>query len=154
VLDLSGMKALDINVEHHTARAQTGLTAGESTTAAGAYGLATGFGDTGPVGLGGLTLASGVGSLFRTWSLTIADLLAAELVAADGRLLTTRRPASAEPGPARPAGPGARRRIARPTGSWTGTNHPPTGVHDPTGAADQRGRPQDAVGGGGVGGGW
>jgi FAD/FMN-containing dehydrogenase len=59
VLDLSGMNALDINVEHHTAWAQTGLTAGQYTTAAGAYGLATGFGDTGSVGLGGLTLGGG-----------------------------------------------------------------------------------------------
>jgi hypothetical protein len=64
VLDLWGMKALDSNVEHHTARAQTGLTAGGVHHRGGAYGLATGFGDTGPVGLCGLTLGAGS----ATWS--------------------------------------------------------------------------------------
>jgi FAD/FMN-containing dehydrogenase len=63
-----------------TACAQTGLTAGQYTTVAGAYGLATGFGDTGSVGIGGLTLGGGVGYLVRKNGLTIDDLLAAELV--------------------------------------------------------------------------
>jgi FAD/FMN-containing dehydrogenase len=89
VLDLSGMNALDINVDHHTAWTQTGLTAGQYTTAAGAYGLATGFGDTGSVGIGGLTLGGGVGYLVRKHGLTIDSLLAAEVVTADGRLLST-----------------------------------------------------------------
>jgi FAD/FMN-containing dehydrogenase len=89
LLDLSAMTALDIDVDHHTVWAQTGLTAGQYTTAAGAYGLATGFGDTGSVGLGGLTLGGGVGYLVRKHGLTIDDLLAAELVTADGRLLPT-----------------------------------------------------------------
>ena len=53
VLDLSEMKGLEIDLERLTAWAQTGLTAGEYTTAAGAHGLATGFGDTGSVGIGG-----------------------------------------------------------------------------------------------------
>ena len=61
VLDLSDMKALDIDVEGRTAWAETGLTAGEYTTAAAAHGLATGFGDTGSVGIGGITLGGGVG---------------------------------------------------------------------------------------------
>jgi FAD/FMN-containing dehydrogenase len=87
VLDLSDMKALEIDAERHTAWAQTGLTAGEYTTAAGAYGLATGFGDTGSVGIGGLTLGGGVGYLVRKYGLTIDDLLAAEVVTADGQLL-------------------------------------------------------------------
>jgi FAD/FMN-containing dehydrogenase len=84
MLDLSGMKALDINVEHHTAWAQTGLTAGAYTTAAAAHGLATGFGDTGSVGIGGITLGGGIGYLVRKHGLTIDDLLAAEIVTADG----------------------------------------------------------------------
>jgi FAD/FMN-containing dehydrogenase len=89
VLDLSGMNALDIDVDHHTAWAQTGLTAGQYTTAAGAYDLATGFGDTGSVGIGGLTLGGGIGYLVRKHGLTVDDLLAAEIVTADGRLLRT-----------------------------------------------------------------
>jgi len=87
VLDLSGMKALDINIQERTAWAETGLTAGEYTTATGAHGLATGFGDTGSVGLGGITLGGGVGYLVRKHGLTIDSLLAAEVVTADGQLL-------------------------------------------------------------------
>jgi FAD/FMN-containing dehydrogenase len=87
VLDLSAMRALHIDAEQRTAWAQTGLTAGQYTTAAGAYGLATGFGDTGSVGIGGLTLGGGIGYLVRKHGLTIDDLLAAELVTADGQLL-------------------------------------------------------------------
>jgi len=53
VLDLSEIKGLEIDVERRTTWAQTGLTAGEYTAAVGALGLATGFGDTGSVGIGG-----------------------------------------------------------------------------------------------------
>ncbi len=89
VLDLSDMKGLHIDAERHTAWAETGLTAGEYTTSAGAHGLATGFGDTGSVGIGGLTLGGGVGFLVRKHGLTIDDLLAAEVVTADGQILRT-----------------------------------------------------------------
>jgi FAD/FMN-containing dehydrogenase len=87
VLDLSDMKALHIDAQARTAWAQTGLTAGEYTTAADAHGLATGFGDTGSVGIGGLTLGGGVGYLVRKHGLTIDNLLAAEVVTADGQPL-------------------------------------------------------------------
>ena len=87
VLDLSDMRALDINREQRTAWAETGLTAGEYTTKANAYGLATGFGDTGSVGIGGLTLGGGIGYLVRKYGLTIDDLLAADIVTADGQSL-------------------------------------------------------------------
>lgn len=87
VLDLSNMRALQIDVKGRTAWAQTGLTAGEYTTAAAAHGLATGFGDTGSVGIGGITLGGGIGYLVRKYGLTIDDLLAAEVVTADGHLL-------------------------------------------------------------------
>ena len=63
VLDLSGMKDLQINVQERTAWAETGLTAGEYVAQTAAHGLATGFGDTGTVGLGGITLGGGVGYL-------------------------------------------------------------------------------------------
>jgi FAD/FMN-containing dehydrogenase len=87
VLDLSEMRGLKIDVEGQTAWAEAGLTAGEYTTAVAAHGLATGFGDTGSVGIGGLTLGGGVGYLVRKYGLTIDDLLAAEIVTADGQLL-------------------------------------------------------------------
>jgi FAD/FMN-containing dehydrogenase len=44
VIDLSEMKGFEIDPESRTAWAETGLTAGEYTTAAGEHGLATGFG--------------------------------------------------------------------------------------------------------------
>ncbi len=50
MLDLSNMRDLQIDVKERTAWAEAGLTAGEYTAAAGAHGLATGFGDTGSVG--------------------------------------------------------------------------------------------------------
>ena len=87
VLDLSDMRALDIDVERRTAWAETGLISGEYTTLAGTHGLATGFGDTGSVGIGGITLGGGVGYLVRKYGLTIDDLLAADVVTADGQLL-------------------------------------------------------------------
>jgi FAD/FMN-containing dehydrogenase len=86
-LDLSAMRGLEIDAERRTAWAEAGLTAGEYTNAAGAHGLATGFGDAGTVGLGGITLSGGVGYLVRKHGLTIDDLLAAEVVTASGELL-------------------------------------------------------------------
>jgi FAD/FMN-containing dehydrogenase len=87
VLDLSQLTALDIDLEGRTAWAQAGLTAGAYTTAVGAHGLATGFGDTGSVGIGGITLGGGIGFLVRKHGMTIDNLLAAELVTADGQIL-------------------------------------------------------------------
>ena len=75
VLDLGDLRTLNIDVAGRTAWAETGLTAGEYTTAAGAHGLATGFGDTASVGIGGITLGGGVGFLVRKHGLTIDDLL-------------------------------------------------------------------------------
>ncbi len=87
VLDLSEMKTLNINIEQQTAWAETGLTAKEFSEATSAYGLAVGFGDTGSVGIGGITLGGGVGYLSRKHGLTIDSLLAAEVVTADGQIL-------------------------------------------------------------------
>ena len=87
VLDLANMRNLDVDVDGRTAWAQTGLTAGEYTAAVGAHGLATGFGDTGSVGIGGITLGGGVGFLSRKYGLTIDNLLAAEVVTADGEVV-------------------------------------------------------------------
>jgi FAD/FMN-containing dehydrogenase len=87
VLDLADMRALQVDAERRTAWAQTGLTAGAYTAAAGAHGLATGFGDAGSVGIGGITLSGGVGFLVRKHGLTIDDLLSADVVTADGELV-------------------------------------------------------------------
>jgi FAD/FMN-containing dehydrogenase len=86
VIDLADLRAFDIDVEGRTVWAQTGLTAGEFSTAAIAYGLGIGFGDTGSVGIGGITLGGGIGYLVRKHGLTIDDLLAADVVTADGEI--------------------------------------------------------------------
>ena len=86
VLDLREMSGLDVDVVAGTAWAQTGLTAAAYSTAVGAHGLATGFGDTGSVGIGGITLGGGIGYLTRKHGLTIDSLIGAEIVTADGQL--------------------------------------------------------------------
>jgi len=89
VIDLSDMKKIEFDVAQRTAWAETGLTAGQYTAAAGAHGLATGFGDTASVGIGGVTLGGGVGFLVRKYGLTVDNLLAADVAAADGQILRT-----------------------------------------------------------------
>lgn len=86
VIDLRDMRRLEIDRENRAAWVETGMTAGEYTANADAYDLATGFGDTGSVGIGGITLGGGVGYLARNHGLTIDHLLAAEIVTADGQL--------------------------------------------------------------------
>ena len=89
VLDLSAMKGIEIDVAGRTAWVETGLTAVELTTALSAHGLAVGFGDTGSVGIGGITLGGGIGLLTRKFGMTIDSLLAADIVTADGQLVRT-----------------------------------------------------------------
>ncbi|MFI5621782.1 FAD-binding oxidoreductase [Streptomyces sp. NPDC051567] len=86
VLDLSSLRELRIDPVARTAWAGPGLTAAEFTDAAAEHGLVTGFGDAGSVGLGGITLGGGIGYLVRKYGLTIDDLLAVEVVTADGEL--------------------------------------------------------------------
>jgi FAD/FMN-containing dehydrogenase len=87
VIDLSGMNAVEIDDAGKTAWVETGTTAGQYTIATGERGRVTGLGDSGSVGIGGITLAGGVGFLVRKNGLTIDDLLAAEVVTADGELV-------------------------------------------------------------------
>lgn len=86
VLDLSRMKGFEIDVEARTVWAEAGLTAGEFSAEAAEFGLATGFGDTASVGIGGLTTGGGIGYLVRKYGLTIDNLLAAKVVTADGMI--------------------------------------------------------------------
>lgn len=87
VLDLSDMKSLEIDAEQRTAWVEAGMTTGEFTAATAAYGLGVGFGDTGSVGIGGITLGGGVGYLVRKYGLTIDSLLAADVITAEGECL-------------------------------------------------------------------
>jgi FAD binding domain/Berberine and berberine like len=89
VLDLANLTGLEIDADGRTASAQTGLTAAAVTGAVAEHGLAIGFGDTGSVGIGGITLGGGHGYLSRVHGLTIDNLLAAEIVTADGQIIET-----------------------------------------------------------------
>src|SRR5262245_6456694 len=87
VIDLSGLNAIEIDTAGESAWVGTGANAGQYTVATGEHGRVTGFGDAGSVGVGGITLAGGLGFLSRKNGLTIDDLLSAEVVTADGDVL-------------------------------------------------------------------
>lgn len=87
LLDLRKMKKLDIDETNETAWVEAGMTAGEYSAEIAKKDFVTGFGDTGSVGVGGITLGGGVGYLTRKFGLAIDNLLAAEIVTADGKLL-------------------------------------------------------------------
>jgi FAD/FMN-containing dehydrogenase len=88
IIDLSALKGLYIDPDRRLAWAGAGLTAGEITEAAAAHGLAVPFGDNAHVGIGGLTTGGGIGWLVRKHGLTIDSLVSADVVTADGRLVT------------------------------------------------------------------
>jgi len=87
VIDLSGLNSIEIDDEGRSAWVGTGAKAGEYTVTTGERGRVTGLGDAGSVGIGGITLAGGIGFLSRKNGLTIDDLLAAEVVTADGEVV-------------------------------------------------------------------
>src|SRR5690625_4122895 len=89
VLDLRRMDAVTIDPERRLGLAEGGATAGAYGAAAAQYGLGTGFGDTPTVGIAGLTLGGGSGFLRSRAGLTVDNLLGAEVVLADGRVVTT-----------------------------------------------------------------
>lgn len=88
VVDLSLMNDMAIDPEGRTARVGPGIAWGEYTKRANEFGLATPGGDSGSVGVGGLTLGGGIGWLMRKYGMTIDYLLSAEVVTADGEVLT------------------------------------------------------------------
>lgn len=88
VIDVRDLRRIEVDPAARTVRAQTGLTASDVAQAVDPHDLGIGFGDTGSVGIGGITLGGGVGYLSRRDGLTIDNLLAAEIVTADGQILT------------------------------------------------------------------
>ncbi|MCI0585021.1 MAG: FAD-binding oxidoreductase [Chloroflexi bacterium] len=85
LVDLSSMHDVEIDAVEGSAWADAGVLAGEYTTATHALGLVTPFGDTGSVGVAGITLGGGVGWLVRKHGMAIDSLLAVEIVTADGQ---------------------------------------------------------------------
>src|SRR5215472_1310147 len=88
VIDCSTMRAVFIDPERRTATVQGGATIGDLIVAAQKHGLATTTGTISSVGLGGLTLGGGYGPLLGKFGLVADNLLSAQLVTADGCLLT------------------------------------------------------------------
>lgn len=84
VIDLSAMKAIQINPEKHTAKIQPGSTLADVDKATHEHGLALPSGIIGTTGVGGLTLGGGIGYLSRKGGLTIDNMLEAEVVLATG----------------------------------------------------------------------
>ena len=88
VIDCQQMRRVSIDPLRRTARAQGGATIGDLIDAAQKYGLATTTGTISSVGLGGLTLGGGYGPLVGKHGLVSDNLLSAQVVTADGQLLT------------------------------------------------------------------
>jgi FAD/FMN-containing dehydrogenase len=88
VIDLGRMQAVEVDPETRTARGQGGATWGVFNDATHAHGLATTGGIISTTGVGGLTLGGGIGYLSRGVGLSCDNLRSAEVVTADGRVLT------------------------------------------------------------------
>ncbi len=86
VIDLSAMKGVQVDPRAQTARVEAGATWADLDREAQAFGLATTGGVDSRTGVAGLTLGGGIGYLARRFGLTIDNLLAADVVTADGEL--------------------------------------------------------------------
>jgi hypothetical protein len=88
VADLSGLRAIAVDPDANTVRVGGGCTWAEVDAATHEHGLAVPCGVISTTGVGGLTLGGGMGHLTRGYGLTIDNLLAAEVVLADGQRVT------------------------------------------------------------------
>jgi FAD/FMN-containing dehydrogenase len=96
VIDLSAMKGVDVDPQARTARAQGGLTWGELDKQTQAFGLATTGGLVTSTGVAGFTLGGGIGWMMRKHGLACDNLIAADLVTADGQTVHTSETENAE----------------------------------------------------------
>jgi FAD/FMN-containing dehydrogenase len=87
VIDLSPMKHIEIDPENRVARVEAGVSWGELDAAAQVYGLATPGGVYSDTGIAGLTLGGGFGWLRNKYGLSCDNLVAAEVVTAEGQLM-------------------------------------------------------------------
>jgi FAD/FMN-containing dehydrogenase len=87
VIDLGSMKGIRVDPQGRTARAQAGVLLGELDRETQEFGLAVPAGIVTHTGLSGLTLGGGIGWLMRKHGLTVDQLLAVDLITADGELV-------------------------------------------------------------------
>ncbi len=87
MIDLSLMKSVDVDPERRIALAQPGLRLGEFIEATEEFGLVSPTGTVSDTGLAGLTLGGGYGWLVGKHGMAVDNLLGAEVVTADGRIL-------------------------------------------------------------------
>ena len=92
MIDLSMMKGLWIDRARRTARAATGLTLGDFDHETQAFGLVTPLGVVSRTGIAGLTLGGGWGHLHAKHGLALDNVIGADVVTADGKLLTANAP--------------------------------------------------------------
>ena len=88
MIDLSGMKGIRVDPASRTVRAEPGLTISEFDCETQAFGLATTMGVITTTGIAGLTLGGGMGWLIGKHGLACDNVIAMDVVTADGRLLT------------------------------------------------------------------
>src|SRR4029077_8925617 len=86
VIDLSGMNDVLVDADHRTARISGGARASHVLTVTDPRGLAAVTGSCGAVGMTGLTLGGGYGPLIGRFGLALDNVLAAQIVLADGRI--------------------------------------------------------------------
>jgi len=87
MVDLSAMKGIRVDPARRTVRAETGLKLGEFDRETQAFGLATTLGVVSATGIAGLTLGGGWGHLHAKYGLAIDNVISADVVTADGRLV-------------------------------------------------------------------
>jgi len=96
VIDLSPMQGVRVDPVRRTARAEAGVTWGSFDHETQAFGLATTGGLVSTTGIAGLTLGGGIGWLMRKHGLAADNLIAADVVTADGQLVHASKDDNAE----------------------------------------------------------
>jgi FAD/FMN-containing dehydrogenase len=96
VVDFASMKRVTIDPVAGTARVQAGATSGDLAGPAAEHELALSTGDTASVGMGGLVTGGGIGFMARKYGLAIDNLLKAQVVLANGEIVTASETEHAE----------------------------------------------------------
>lgn len=87
-IDLSGMRRVSVDPDAKVAEVSGGATAADLVAAAEPFGLTAATGTAGSVGMAGLTLGGGYGPLSGRFGLALDNLLSADVVLADGSVVT------------------------------------------------------------------